>query len=200
MDERQGGFTLLEVLIALVLLGLLLAGLGAALRFGFGLWELQARQIAGVDALDATDRALRALVEQMEPGDPGLLQPTVSGSSDRLSFIGQLPQAVVSGRRADMTLIVASGGRLVVRWRPHRHERPFGAPPAESETLLLQGVDRLDLAYWRADAPGRPGGWTDRWDEPGLPALVRVRLRFPPGDARHWPDLLIAPLLSSRAY
>jgi general secretion pathway protein J len=189
---------LLEVLIALVLLGLLLAALGQGLRFGLGAWELQEKTSGRVEALEATDRSLRLLIEGMEPGPVGVPQAAVSGHRDRLSFIGALPAAVAIDRRAEMTLVLANQGRLVLRWRPHRHELPVGEPPPESEVLLLDGVEKLTLAYWRAGAPGVRGGWVDEWMQPGLPGLVRIHLEFGPNDPRHWPDIVVAPTLEQR--
>jgi general secretion pathway protein J len=54
------------------------------------------------------------------------------------------------------------------------------------ETVLLEDIDRLELAYWR-------GAWVTRWEAAALPQLVRVRIVFPHGDPRHWPDILVAP-------
>jgi general secretion pathway protein J len=75
--------------------------------------------------------------------------------------------------------------RLVLRWRPYApHARPAGF----TETELLRGVARLELAYWRPDA-----GWSAEWEGGELPALIRIRLGFAPTDRRRWPDLVVAP-------
>jgi prepilin-type N-terminal cleavage/methylation domain-containing protein len=44
--RRQGGFTLLEVLISLVILGFLLVGLTYGLRAGLALWAAQQRHLS----------------------------------------------------------------------------------------------------------------------------------------------------------
>ena len=41
------GFTLLEMLAVLAVLGLLLAGLSQGIRFGLRAWDMQAREVAG---------------------------------------------------------------------------------------------------------------------------------------------------------
>jgi general secretion pathway protein J len=198
MSDRRAGFTLLEVVIALALFGLLLAALGQGLRFGLKTWDLQAAAAGRSDALLATDRGLRRLIEAMEPENSASPLSAVDGRADRLSFVTRFPAALGWDRRVDAVLTLGSGGRLVLRWHPHRHEISFASPAADTETVLLDGVERLALAYWRPAAPGIAGGWVDSWNQPGLPALVRVRLSFGKGDPRHWPDLVAAPLIDAR--
>lgn len=187
---------MLEVLIALALFGLLLAALTQGVRFGLTAWGLQDRALTSVEALDATDRSLRLLIGGMEPDLPGAAGPVVTGHADSLTFISRLPLADQAERRADMTLLRDDRSRLILRWRPHRHER---GPVAETtDTVLLDAVDGLEMAYWRPGGPGHAGGWVENWAQVGRPALIRVRLRFPKGDPRHWPDMIIAPALDSR--
>ncbi|HXP97606.1 MAG TPA: prepilin-type N-terminal cleavage/methylation domain-containing protein [Telmatospirillum sp.] len=194
-QKNQRGFTLLEVLISLVLLGLLFVALGQGLRFGLGAWELQDKASRRSESLEATDRTLRLLIEGMEPDGDGTHQ-ALSGRRDQMSFIGSLPSAAAIGRRAEMTLSLTNHGQLVLRWRPHRHEK--GAPPPEADALLLEGVEHVDFAYWRPAASGLKGGWIDEWLRPGLPGLVRIHLQFGKNDPRHWPDIVIAPMLEAR--
>jgi general secretion pathway protein J len=186
------GFTLLEVLIALVLLGMLLAALVQGMRFGVQAWGLQEQVNNRVDALEAADRSLRGLIEGMEPA--GGAQTQIVGHKGSLSFIGTLPSAAAIERRADMTLTLANAGRLVLRWRPHHHEKPFGALPAETETVLLDGLEGVEFAYWRPRGPGFDGGWVSDWTDAGTPGLVRIHLQFGEHDNRRWPNIVVAPM------
>jgi general secretion pathway protein J len=194
-SQRQRGFTLLEVLISLVLLGLLFAALGQGVRFGLSAWALQEKASGRVESLEATDRGLRLLIEAMEPSAIGAAQTAVVGRHDQMSFVGALPSAAAIDRRAEMTLSLTNHGRLVLRWRPYRHEK--GPPSPEAESLLLEGVERVEFAYWRPAASGIKGGWVSEWQRPGLPGLVRIHLQFGKNDPRHWPDIVIAPILEA---
>jgi hypothetical protein len=90
-----------------------------------------------------------------------------------------------------MRLLVDAGHRLVLRWAPARHAILIGPPPTPENTVLLTGVDHLELAYWpRPETPGT--GWRNRWDATQPPALVRIRLVFMRGDARRWPTIVAA--------
>jgi prepilin-type N-terminal cleavage/methylation domain-containing protein len=69
--RHDSGFTLVETLVALVVLGFIIVGLAQGLRFGMIAWGLQTKTIAGDSAMDTTDRTLRRLLAGMEPGyDP----------------------------------------------------------------------------------------------------------------------------------
>lgn len=79
------------------------------------------------------------------------------------------------------------GRRLTVLTAPYIHAELFGAPPAAEPIVLADRVARLDLAY-----AARGGPWVETWTADTLPALVRVTVVFPPGDARHWPPIIAA--------
>ncbi len=184
---RNAGFTLLEVLVALTILGFLMLGLTQGVRFGLLAWDRQTRIIASRGELDAIDRVLRRLIEHMDPGtqrDP----PRVVGTARGLEFATDLGPAAgaLGAREADAALLV-EGGRLLLRWRPRLHGLPFGPAPPPTDTELLRGVEALEIAYWT------PAGWRTEWRERSLPPLVRLRLRFGGGVARRWPDIVVAP-------
>ena len=192
---RDAGFTLLETLVALVVLGFLMAGLAQGTRFGFQAWDMQARMIDERSELDGVDRVLRSLVEQM---DAGTLSggPTLAGSANRLIFTSRLPQ--ISGlttRRADVILAVDAARRLSVRWTPHRHAVRLGPPPEIREAELLRGVAKLEISYWRQEGGG---AWLSGWSARELPALIRFRIVFSRGDSRQWPDIVVAPMNGRR--
>ena len=58
----QAGFTLLEIMVALVVFGILVAGLAQGVQFGLRAWNGQTALIAQRGDMDAGDRALRGLI------------------------------------------------------------------------------------------------------------------------------------------
>ncbi len=187
------GFTLLELLVGLVVFGFILAGLTQGVRYGLRAATAQTRLVDRNGELDAVDRALRRLLVEADPGS-SRDGPTLSGTAGRISFVSVLPGAVSGfvGQQADVALGLDAARRLVLRWSPHLHVgRPAGGGPRPSlpvqETEILRDVQRLEIAYWK-------DGWQAGWDENAMPALVRLRIVFPPGDPRHWPDIVAAPV------
>jgi general secretion pathway protein J len=198
---QQTGFTLLEVLVVLVVLGLLVVGLTQGVRAGLTMWDAQTRRVGETSELDAAARILRILLTGIAANPSGGVSPGAAGTAaefegrpDSLAFVGDLPTGIGSTRRAEIK-IELRGARLVLSWTPRRHELSSTPPPKPVETELMRGVERLDLAYWGSPAPGQPPGWQGQWDGPGMPELVRVRLGFAKGDRRRWPDLIAAPQL-----
>ena len=200
LGDKQAGFTLLEVLVALVVLGLLFVGLTGGVRAGLSLRHAQIHRLGETAELDAAMRLLRSVMSRLPvvPEGNRLIATETGagfgGEGDRVSFVGELPTGLGARRRADITLRL-DDRRLMLSWTPHYHERRLGPSRQPTDTVLLDGVERLDLAYWGAPAAGQPPAWQARWESPDAPELIRVRLIFAKGDPRHWPDLITAPRL-----
>lgn len=195
---RQSGFTLLELLVALVVLGLLVIGLTQGVRAGLTMWGGQTRRVAETGELDAGARVLRMLLSGISTLPSGgafaaAAHPTkLEGRPDSLVFVGDLPTGLGTTRRANITLELVEG-RLVLRWTPHRHELTTAPEPEPIETELIRGVEHLDFAYWGSSSADQVGDWQAQWDSFNVPELIRVRLSFVRGDRRRWPDLIAAP-------
>jgi general secretion pathway protein J len=195
---RQSGFTLLETLVVVVVLGLLVVGLGRGVQAGLSLWSAQQRRIGQIAELDAGARVLRGLLTgvAVPPAAAGgaATDNQFKGDAEHLSFVGDLPTGLGSARRADIK-IALSAGNVVLTWTPHLHEIRLGPPPPPTDTELVANVAHLDIAYWGSATPDQPAAWLAQWDGPTPPALIRIRLIFGKGDQRRWPDLIAAPVL-----
>lgn len=190
--RRDRGFTLLEMLVALVVLGFVVAGLSQGLRFGLRATDRQERQSAERGDLDAIDRLLRRLIVQMEPGTSREPNPVI-GDSNAVAFTTDLGDAAraLATSQAEVRLAIESG-RLVMAWRPFVHAQRLTPAPPPQRTVLLEGLDRIELAYWGREGD-EPAAWRSAWQQKALPTLIRIRLIFQPGANRRWPDIVAAP-------
>lgn len=182
MRSGERGFTLLEVLVGVAVLGLIMGVLYGGVSFALQGARRQDAVLGKTGEYDAVDRALRRMVAEADPGGAGTVP--LRGTPGRVAFSSRMP-AAAGGGAADMAVGIA-GGTVVLRWSPRRPGRQIGPGPASQETELLRGVQRLELSYWGS------AGWRSEWAEATLPALVRLRVTFPAGDARHWPDMVMA--------
>jgi general secretion pathway protein J len=183
------GFTLLEVLVAVLVFGILMTSLVQGTQFGLRAWTLQAHIVEAHQDLDVVDRTLRRLVSTMDPGNRAYGPPNFSGNRRSMAFTGALPDAVdaFGTRQADVILSVDTAHRLVLRWAAH-FAAPLGPPLAPHVTELLTDVDHLELSYWTAGQS--QDHWADEWSSDVLPRLVRIKIVFGPGDTRQWPPIL----------
>jgi general secretion pathway protein J len=188
------GFTLLEVLVTLVVLGLLMVTVSEGVRVGLKAWALEGRMDQRAGKLETTDRALRQLIERALPMDPQATDG-FAGNPHVLSFATTLPEGygAASTHEADVTLLVADSHRLELLWRPH-YSRWIVQPPPPSVIPLVEGVQQIDFDYWQPGTAFQQGRWLTAWPTRSLPALVRLHIVFPSGDARDWPDIIVAPM------
>lgn len=170
MTSDQRGFTLLELLVALVVNGLLIGGLVQGTRFGLAATERVARRGDAHGELESTDRLLRRLVAAMDPSGPALplTGTALVGTPGTIAF--RSPHPIAIGLDAQRRLVL----------------RESSATTPARETILIEGLDRIAFDYWQTNA------WLPTWRADTLPTMIRLRLTFPPGDPRHWPDIVIA--------
>jgi len=195
MKKRgESGFTLMEVLVALAVFGLLMGGLTQGMRFGFAAWQSQGRALEARADVDTVDRTLRALIANASPGSLSGEPPRFVGTSRALTFTTLLPGEPDGGatREADVTLTVDKARQLLLLWRP-LYRNPVGPPPPPRQTLLLTGVDHLELAYWQ-NVTGPSARWQAGWNDEALPKLVRIRIVTTRAGDRRIPDIIGAPM------
>ena len=154
---RQAGFTLLEILVVLVVLGFLMLGLAEGTRFGLRAWDTETAMTTRRADMDAMERVLRTTIAAADPGDVSEQVP-FKGRRHTLSFVGRLPMSAGGAmvtRQADIALSVDGAQRLVLRWSPHPHaERLTKARATNSlvivpPTRVLLFLKRHPTMQWR---------------------------------------------------
>jgi prepilin-type N-terminal cleavage/methylation domain-containing protein len=174
--RASDGFTLLELLIVITILGLILAALTNGVRFAGQAWQTQERRSARQGDLDAVENVLRNLIASGTNFD---------GDGSSLRFVSTLPEALARGGLYDVEL-EESAGRLVLAWRAH-----FKGPSTAqtNQTELARNVAGLALSYYMG-----PGGWQRvARDKSKPPALIQMAFRL--DDGRVWGPLIAAPMI-----
>jgi general secretion pathway protein J len=192
---RDAGFTLVELLVAMTVLGLLAVLLFGGLRFGARAWERVSDHSAGTEDVRLLQGFLRRAIGRASPSldtsDPTRPRIAFDGGASAITFLAPAPASLAGGGGMRIVLTkVASGDGfdLAVQVRPE-----LDAGAAQTETVV-RGLAAVEFAYFGSRASGEAPEWHAAWiGMTALPQLVRIRANFAPGDARIWPDLVIAP-------
>lgn len=197
---RDAGFTLIEMLVALALMGMAAALLLSGLRMA-GLVAMGERaSVAGLDEVIAAQRLLRTGIERLRPiaridrADPVV---EFNGSDVLLNYIAPPPDREAPGALQRFRLARAANGDLILYsldTRKLRLDQSGHDLEGWTPTTMLRGTSRLSISYRGVPLAGGERAWLNNWWDRGRPPeLIRIRVEFPVGDKRQWPDLLIRP-------
>ena len=184
---RTAGFTLLELMIALSIVGVLLAIAFGGLRMGIVAWsrgedraEIQQHD-RGLSQIMV--RTVGAAYPYRGPlGDTSEKRLLFRGAEHRVEFVSQTP-AFPSPIPTAFTAVVialeddAQGRALVVRQRILPNREPF---TKAAVVLRDPTIQDLELRYLADE-----GNWTETWDpddEKKLPSAIRIRFSTMRGD------------------
>ena len=219
--RRPDGFTLLELLVAMTVLGVLTGLLATGLSFGTRIWEREQKQLEQWAELQMVQDVIRRTLGEAWP----LNAPTSAGTEaaaegiafvgtdTSVEFVGPPPAQSLAGGVYQYGLLSRAGPggvSLVLTWRlrdpeatQQKGKRRDGARARQNETaegkevVLVDRLANAEFSYFGAGDEDVKPRWRDRWrDASKLPLLVRVQVTFPPGDRRRWPELLVAPAIT----
>lgn len=202
---RQDGFTLLEILVAMTLLGLVMVMIFGGLRLGARVWEAGDERAEARARIEIVQRFLRTYVNQAHPlmqADQDTNQQVAFvGHRDGVEFATLMPPHLSAGGFNHLAVSTADDGagtgrNLVVRFALLKRDDDNSAVLAGAEeaepTVLLDRITAAEFSYYGAHNKDDEPEWSDRWEGELLPLLVRLRVRFADGDGRTWPELTMA--------
>ena len=204
---RAPGFTLIEVLLATVLLAAGLALAFATLRAATATVNRGEVVAQRNEHLRAVEHFLRARLTGARPiafalnGDTGLAV-RFEGEPDHMRFVADLPDYLGRGGPYLHELSVVRDGehlRLLLALTMVVAGQPVPETSPRPPELLAGDLRAARFRYRALDADNKPGGWQEHWEATeALPLQVEVTLQD--ADGREWPPLVVAlPLAGSYA-
>ncbi len=204
-SARDAGFTLIEVLLATVLLAAALALAFATLRAATATAQRGEAIAQRSERMRAVELFLRRRIGGTRPVGFGMDEANgvplrFIGEPDRLRFVADLPDYLGRGGPYlhDLTVVDGENGRqlriafsMVVAGETFEESDP--RPPE----LLAEQLQSARFRYRTLTNEGQLGEWLDRWESVDrLPLQVEVTLQDLEG--RQWPPMIVyLPLAGS---
>ena len=207
--RRQRGLTLLEMLIALVLMSLLLVLLFGGLRLASRSWDAGDAYGTRVEQMQLVENFLRRRISEVfpyrlrsNPNQPNAVFLGYAAASQGVQFVAPMPAAGARGGLYILRVGLAPSkhGQALMLWRtPLGAAQPgdAGDSAANAPVILADRVGSVEFAYFGTPSGSNaPPAWHAEWqDATQPPRLVRMRLTL--ADGSRWPDLVVAPRISA---
>ena len=182
--SNRSGFTLLELLVALALLGIIGAGLASAMRLGTETYS-RARTLDTENVHAASRAQLRRLIAEATP--PNLLTPfpkEFRGTADTLTFVTLAPLGFARDAAGLAVSITREDTVLIATLEPFDDD---GMVLRQYRSELVRDVRSASFSYYAN------GEWQNEWnDTASLPRLVRITVYV--GSALFWPEVTVEPI------
>jgi general secretion pathway protein J len=197
--RRDAGFTLVELLLAITLMGLLLALAYGGLRAGWKASESGQRMLEQSGKLRITHQFIRKQLNLMLPlpfpvsDEQDGENYNFAGQSSQVIFVGPMPGYLARGgpQVQRMAFVDGENGLDLLFSHAPLQEFEFTYLMEAEPVVLLEGLQSGQFEFLELDEEGFPIGWTTEWPDPVMmPRAVRLNLQFPEDYVVHWPQLV----------
>lgn len=199
-NRQQAGFTLLEIMVAMVVLTLIVTTAFGALRLGERSWESGLEHSSKTENLRTVSGVLQRLFSQILPLSWSENTETTlafNGEQQHLRFIGPAPQHHGATGLFEYSLSLEqhqNSNRLMLYYRLHNPDiNGFAVEGSDrEEVVLVEELKSASFSYFGSPIAKDPAQWHTHWnsDAETFPMLVHVQIV---SQARQdqWPDLLL---------
>jgi general secretion pathway protein J len=206
--KRESGFTLIEMIVAMTILGVMLGLLYQGLTFALRSWD--ASDVNGQLTMDRRigENFLRREISELFPmrwKDPVTLKLAFEGDSKHLKFVSARPAGLTAGGLSLVSVEVADDARnrrernlVMRRAMPDDEQKDFRPLDKAEASILLANVDSVEFAYFGAENDFADPKWTGDWTYPSrVPLMIRMRVKT--GDGTQLPDMVMKTMLGEEA-
>lgn len=203
---RQAGFTLLEILIGMSLLGVMMVLLFGSLRVCVQNWDAGEEKIAQVGQATIIQNFFINHLQNLLPLQDNFSEKkqfSFQGDTNTLQFVSSMPAS--AGRLGLQLFTIAlddpktKSGHLTVGMRPF-FKATDGDDWKTDQVVILKEVKSLTFSYFGLDPqkPAEPAAWQETWlEKQQTPLLVKVVIEFLNGTV--WPDIVVALKVDSNS-
>jgi len=203
-SPRQRGFSLLEVMLAVLLLALLLAGAYNGITASVRSMHSGEAAIERIDKLRTVQEFLRHQISRILPfpyarSKDGLKVEVFRGDGKFMRFVAPMPGYLSRGGAYVQTLELAPGkdGMQLVFTSTllNGFDMDKSKVAEESTVVLLDHIQEGSFSYRGLNQQGELMNWSQGWKDSGTtPLMVALDLRLAAGNRIEWPRMTI-PLM-----
>jgi general secretion pathway protein J len=206
MRKLQQGFTLIEIVIAMVLLGTMMLLLYSGLAFALRSWDAGEANGRRVADRRVGENFLRREVSEIFPmrwKDPTSVKFAFEGETQRLRFVSSRPAGISLGGLSVVGLEVEPGDnrtRHLVMRRAMADDDVNDFMPLDraEKSVLMADIDSVTFAYFGSENDFAEPRWYDAWTVAArIPQLVRIRLKTAQGEAL--PEMVVRVMTGEEA-
>lgn len=199
MKPTERGFTLLEVLFSLSLLGILMALVASTLSSSNRTLLLSEQYSNRLTEIRTAQSFMRGALQQtlaMTFLDDADNHPLMfEGQPEQIRFIAPLPTQLAGGAQLHKLYLSENDHGTTDLQASFFQISPQGSAQWGTPQMLLQNVQHLRVSYRGEDNERSATGWLETWPWPQrLPQYVRIELDAEGSIA--WPTMVIAIRLS----
>lgn len=205
--RSSAGFTLIELVVAMTLLGTMMLLLYSGLSFALRSWDAgDANGRRTADRRIGENFLRRELLEMfpMRWKDPMTVKVAFSGETQRLRFVSSRPAGISMGGLSLVGVEVEGDARaherhlVMRRAMPDDEARDFGPLDRAERSIIIADVDSVTFAYFGAVNDFSEPKWADAWAFPGrVPQMVRIRVKT--ADGTFLPEMVVKLMLGEEA-
>ena len=197
--KRRCGFTLLEVMVAMVVLSFIFLILFSSLFSANKYWQTAETISEKNDELRLVSRFIRKSISQSIPliwVDKKKRTLLFKGEQDKLAFTSRLPAHRGGGGLYLITLHVLEKddmNQLAIHYKLIQpDEYPMDNISDETKhTTLIKNIDSISFSYFGKEDNNLQAQWHNEWpNKEQLPRLIKIEL-VSESSAKKWPDITI---------
>ena len=200
-DQKNKGFTLLEVMLAMTLLSIMVVLLFSSLKIGAESWNKGESKIAEVNEKAVVYQFFKRHLPSIRPlwNDFSEDERSYSfkGERDTFQFVSVFP---VSAARKGLQLFEVVPDKsekgvikvIVSPFYPTIEDQQW----EPEEVVLLENVEEFEVSYFGKEDSNSEAVWLDSWQEKEyLPTLLKIKIVLE--GHGYWPEMIFALKLAA---
>ena len=206
--QNQSGFSLMEVMVAMILLSLIMAMIYGGIHSSRKMAEKGIKRINATNEIRVIQELIRRQISRILPmafkEDDGEFV-IFEGDDEHIMYVSPMPGYLGNGGPyVQLIEIVNSNGGKILQFSHWLLSDSFEEVDFDDSNIepivLLENIKQAEFNFVKLDEEGEPGEWETEWEEPeSTPLMVKLNIELEDGALMQWPELQVALMLDSTA-